>query len=199
MAARRLGFVIYFLTLGMCLGAAWAGSPVVRVLALFPGKAMLSIDGKNHLLSKGQRSPEGVQLLDASAEQAIVLIDGETLTLRPGGVVSSRYSRPEYREVRVIRNARGAYAIRGRINGRSVDFLVDTGASYVTLTERDAAEIGVDVEALSFSLPIRTANGTMLAEPYGVRIAHALSQRKLEIGFGIFLSLVAIRFFFVFF
>jgi uncharacterized membrane protein YfcA len=40
---------------------------------------------------------------------------------------------------------------------------------------------------------------SVLAAPYGVRLAHALSQRKLEIGFGLFLSLVAIRFFFVFF
>jgi len=40
---------------------------------------------------------------------------------------------------------------------------------------------------------------SVLAAPYGVRIAHALSQRKLQIGFGIFLCLVAIRFFFVFF
>lgn len=40
---------------------------------------------------------------------------------------------------------------------------------------------------------------SVLAAPYGVRIAHALSQRKLEIAFGVFLALVAIRFFAVFF
>lgn len=40
---------------------------------------------------------------------------------------------------------------------------------------------------------------SVLAAPYGVRIAHALSQRMLEVGFGIFLTVVAIRFFFVFF
>jgi uncharacterized membrane protein YfcA len=40
---------------------------------------------------------------------------------------------------------------------------------------------------------------SVLAAPYGVRIAHALSQRMLEAGFGIFLTVVAIRFFFVFF
>jgi uncharacterized protein len=40
---------------------------------------------------------------------------------------------------------------------------------------------------------------SVLAAPYGVRLAHALSQRRLEIGFGIFLTVVAIRFFFVFF
>lgn len=40
---------------------------------------------------------------------------------------------------------------------------------------------------------------SVLAAPYGVRIAHALSQRMLEVGFGIFLTVVAIRFFFVLF
>jgi uncharacterized membrane protein YfcA len=40
---------------------------------------------------------------------------------------------------------------------------------------------------------------SVLAAPYGVRMAHVLSQRGLEIGFGIFLTLVAIRFYFVFF
>lgn len=40
---------------------------------------------------------------------------------------------------------------------------------------------------------------SVLAAPYGVRIAHALSQRMLQVGFGIFLSLVAVRFFLVLF
>lgn len=36
---------------------------------------------------------------------------------------------------------------------------------------------------------------TLLVAPYGVRIAHALQKRHLEIGFGIFLLIVAARFF----
>lgn len=39
---------------------------------------------------------------------------------------------------------------------------------------------------------------TVLAAPYGVRLAHAVSPRKLEIGFGLFLAVVAVRFFLVF-
>jgi uncharacterized protein len=38
---------------------------------------------------------------------------------------------------------------------------------------------------------------SVVATPYGVRLAHALSQRKLQIGFGIFLAAVSTRFFFV--
>ena len=40
---------------------------------------------------------------------------------------------------------------------------------------------------------------SVLAAPYGVRLAHAMSQRKLEISFGVFLTVVAARFFLVFF
>jgi uncharacterized membrane protein YfcA len=35
---------------------------------------------------------------------------------------------------------------------------------------------------------------SVLAAPYGVRLAHALSRRKLEIAFGCFLIFVAARF-----
>ncbi|MGE4411937.1 MAG: sulfite exporter TauE/SafE family protein [Sphingobium sp.] len=35
---------------------------------------------------------------------------------------------------------------------------------------------------------------SILAAPFGVRIAHALSRRKLELAFGIYLGLVALRF-----
>jgi uncharacterized membrane protein YfcA len=37
---------------------------------------------------------------------------------------------------------------------------------------------------------------TLMVAPVGVRLAHALSKRKLEVGFGLFLILVAARFFY---
>ena len=46
--------------------------------------------------------------------------------------------------------------------------MVDTGASFVTLTTADAARVGVDVAALRFGVPIRTANGTIQAAPVTV-------------------------------
>ena len=35
---------------------------------------------------------------------------------------------------------------------------------------------------------------SMLAAPWGVRVAHALSQRKLELALGFYLAIVSIRF-----
>jgi uncharacterized membrane protein YfcA len=40
------------------------------------------------------------------------------------------------------------------------------------------------------------APASVLAAPYGARIAHNLSRRKLEIAFGLFLVAVALRFLF---
>jgi len=47
----------------------------------------------------------------------------------------------------------------------------------------------VNLLGIALVIPI-----TVFVAPYGVRVAHALSRRKLEIGFGLFLLVVAVRF-----
>jgi uncharacterized membrane protein YfcA len=47
---------------------------------------------------------------------------------------------------------------------------------------------------VSFLALVLFAPASVLAAPYGARLTHRLSRRKLEIGFGIFLLLVAVRF-----
>jgi aspartyl protease family protein len=41
-----------------------------------------------------------------------------------------------------------------------VPLLFDTGASAVVLSYRDAKRAGIDVDGLSFTMPVMTANGT---------------------------------------
>ena len=45
------------------------------------------------------------------------------------------------------------------INGHDVSFLVDTGASDIVLTKRDAERVGIDVNSLDFYGSASTANG----------------------------------------
>ncbi len=139
-------------------GSEW---PVIRVLALFPGKAMLSIDGTNRLLHDGQQSPEGVALVAADAREAIVSYAGERRALQPGGAVSSSYVKPPRKELRVVRNNRGAYAVSGRINRRAVEFLVDTGASSVAMSEREARSLGIPFELEGEPIRVATASGVI--------------------------------------
>jgi aspartyl protease family protein len=84
--------------------------------------------------------------------------------IAPGVPISGRLSgngNPD--SVTVMRAGDGHFAVLGAINERPILFLIDTGASFVTLTRDDARQIGIDVDALDYRLPIRTANGTMIA------------------------------------
>jgi aspartyl protease family protein len=69
------------------------------------------------------------------------------------------------RSVVIARNAQGHFDVDGRINGRRIDFVVDTGASVVALTARDAARLGIHPSRNAFVTEVKTANGTVRAAP----------------------------------
>ncbi len=63
----------------------------------------------------------------------------------------------------------GHFYVTLRLNGTPVDFVVDTGASDIALSRRDAGRIGLDVDRLSYTGFAATANGTVATAP--VRIS----------------------------
>jgi aspartyl protease family protein len=69
------------------------------------------------------------------------------------------------RSVAIARNAQGHFDVDGRVNGRRIDFVVDTGASVVALTARDAARLGIHPSRNAFAADVKTANGTVRAAP----------------------------------
>lgn len=59
------------------------------------------------------------------------------------------------------RGTGGHFQARLQVNGVPVDFIVDTGASEIVLTQRDAARIGFDPDKLRYYGRADTANGTV--------------------------------------
>lgn len=57
----------------------------------------------------------------------------------------------------------GHYWATARVNDASVKFLVDTGASLVALTKRDARRIGINTDRLDRNAEVRTAAGRVKA------------------------------------
>ena len=55
----------------------------------------------------------------------------------------------------------GHYHLTLDLNGEAVEFVVDTGATDMVLTQADAARVGIDTGALSYSGIAGTANGTV--------------------------------------
>ena len=91
----------------------------------------------------------------------LAIVGGRILgALVPGTPIAGRLtgdSNPE--AVVVVRAIDGHFGVRAEIDGEPMTLLVDTGASFVTLTPEDAADIGIDPATLAFVVPIRTANG----------------------------------------
>ena len=147
--------------LSLLAAAGWTAE--VRVIGLFPGKAVVVIDGgAPRVLSAGQKPVEGVTLISTDRESATLLIDGEKKTLgigqhQPGPApVSSTQS------ATLTADARGHFVVDGQINGKAVRFLVDTGATSISLSLADASRLGIDYRKGQPGL-MGTANGTVVA------------------------------------
>lgn len=65
--------------------------------------------------------------------------------------------------VRLEKLSHGHFGALTEVDGVTVDFLVDTGATTTVLSATDAERVGIDVDALSFEIPISTANGVARA------------------------------------
>jgi len=66
----------------------------------------------------------------------------------------------------------GHFMIDATVHSQVVHFLLDTGASRVTLTQQDAKRIGINTDALKYNVPLSTANGTSFAAPIVIDEIH---------------------------
>ena len=65
--------------------------------------------------------------------------------------------------VEVPRDAFGRFRVDGRVNGRSLGFMIDTGASIIALTADTAAQLGIHPGASDYRVRMTTANGIVRA------------------------------------
>ena len=157
----------------LCSTLATAG-PSVRVLALFPDKAMLDIDGERKVLSAGSTDASGVTLVSASPAGAVVEIDGRRESLQLGTAVAASYAKPSRREIRILKDdRRDGYFVDGLINGQPVRFLVDTGATSVAMSERHAGRLGIAHRVDGRKVGVGTASGNA--------IGHQVTLRSLSV------------------
>ncbi|MGD8582038.1 MAG: TIGR02281 family clan AA aspartic protease [Gammaproteobacteria bacterium] len=142
--------------------------PRIEVQALFGGKAIVMIDGQRRTLSAGQTSPEGVKLIAADSKQAVLEYDGSRKAYQPGGAISLSYAKPEHHEEKIYADDHGMFHSVGTINGRTVRFLVDTGATTVAMNKSQARQLGVDYRMKGERIIVSTASENV--KGYRVRL-----------------------------
>lgn len=120
-----------------------ADATTVRVIALFTNKALLEVDGQQKVVSKGETF-SGVFLQSASGRGAVVVIEGKTMDLELNKTIAGNFKKRKKISLRIAPNTHGMYFTRGTINGKSTNFLVDTGATHVTMSGREAKSLNID-------------------------------------------------------
>ena len=115
----------------------------VKVIALFSNKALLQVGEQQKIVKSGETF-EGVTLQSASGRGAVVVIDGETMTLGLNQSIAVNFKKPNRDKVRILPDAKGMYFVNGKINGKPIDFVVDTGATNVAMSGRQARALKID-------------------------------------------------------
>jgi len=117
----------------------------VGVAGVFPGKALLVVDGgAPQAIAVGASTPEGIKVLAINGETVTLDVNGQKRALRVGQHVVSQKTQEGRQETTLPADAHGHFYASGAVNGRTVRFLVDTGATMVSLGAGDASRVGID-------------------------------------------------------
>lgn len=153
---KSLLLVIFLLLAPQCLALE------VEAKMLAQDSAVLQIDGKQRMLRKGARSPEGVLLVSADGKQAVIEVEGKRKTLAMSRQISTQFKAADKTEIRIASGRGQHYRTKGLINGTPVNFFVDTGATYIAMNHFEAERLGIDYRA-GKQVKVSTANGLATA------------------------------------
>lgn len=122
-----------------------AGATGVGLSGVFGSRAVIvTNDDRLHTLRVGQATPDGIRLVSVDADSAVVEIGGARQTLRLGERVVSTVSEGTAQRVMIEGDGQGHFVVQGSVNGAAMRFLVDTGATAVSMGAADARRAGID-------------------------------------------------------
>lgn len=134
------------IALALACAALGAAAQSVTLQGMLGAKALLVVDGgAPRALAPGE-SFQGVKVLSTSGDQAVLEVGGQRRTVRIGEGPMRWNETLAARGNRIVLTAGsgGHFITSGMINGRAVQFLVDTGATSVSIGAADAERLGID-------------------------------------------------------
>lgn len=133
----------------------------VALAGMLGGKALLVVNGSSPKTVAPGDTHQGVKVISTSGEQAVIEQDGKRTTLRVGEApvhMGGSKSGGKGNRIVLVAGSGGHFMATGQINGKAVQFMVDTGATSVAMGVQDAERAGINYKA-GRPVMMSTANG----------------------------------------
>jgi aspartyl protease family protein len=128
----------------------------ITVSGLIGTRAIIQINGKSHVLPVGESSPEGVKVVAIDHHKRRVTLDiGGEEKIYPLDLSGKHGNN----SIRVAPDKNGMYRASGKINQVPAQFVVDTGATLVSMNKKVADKISVDYKKSPHKAMSETASG----------------------------------------
>ena len=151
------------------VGVVYAES--VALAGMLGNKALLVVDGSSPKTVAAGETHKGVKVISTVGDQAVVEQSGKRVTLRIGDAPVSLGGATAVagRGGRIVLTAGsgGHFMTAGQINGKAVQFMVDTGATSVAMSGLDADRAGISYRT-GQPVNLSTANG--VAQGYRIKL-----------------------------
>lgn len=150
---------------GLLFVAATAQSQSVTLSGMVGSKALLIVDGNAPKIVAAGESFNGVKVVSTQGDTAVLMVGGKRLNVRvgdaPASVGEQAGSKSSGNKIVLPVGDGGHFLAQGSINGKAVQFMVDTGATTVAMGAAEAKRLGIDYTS---GRPVRmnTANGQAL-------------------------------------
>ncbi len=166
------GFAALLVAAWMLVGGA-AHAQSVALAGMMGSKALLVVDGGAPKSVAPGETHQGVKVLSTAGDQAVIEQGGKRVTLRVGDApvrAGAGAGANAGRSTRIVLSESGGghFMTPGQINGRAVQFMVDTGATNISMSMTDAERAGLDYKG-GQPVSLSTANGMALG--YRVKLA----------------------------
>ena len=139
----------------------------IQVVGLFKNAAVLNINNTRKLIRVGDNNGI-VNLLSANSDKATVEVGGKRYELAMAENTGIRVGLPSSNNAQAHLISRGGmYSVTGTINNQLVDFVVDTGASYITMNAQHAKRLRLDYSKAK-KVMMNTAKGKTTAHVFNV-------------------------------
>ena len=156
------GFIPHIIALLLFLAGGAAAAADVALIGVIGDKAVIvAVDGGDPKTIKVGQTWRGITVVSVEKDRATMDIDGKRRVIQRGmHYRSAEGARPPGgRQTAILAaDARGHFIAEGSINGGHMRFLVDTGATAVSLPASDALRLGLDYRR-GQRISMQTANG----------------------------------------